>query len=158
TVVGVAGAGAAPAAILEGQSSGSTPAWVNTAMTQLAALKVKKAASMSGYSRDRFGPAWADVDDNGCDTRDDILRRDLKDETFKNAKHCIVLTGTLHDPYTGHTIHFVRGVKTSSAIQIDHVVALADAWRTGAAKWTAARRLAYANDPTVLLAVDGPQN
>ena len=49
-------------------------------------------------------------------------------------------------------------MKTSTAVQIDHVVALGDAWRTGAAKWTAAKRLRYANDPVVLLAVDGPQN
>jgi hypothetical protein len=112
---------------------------------------------MTGYSRAKFGPAWEDVDENGCDTRDDILKRDLKLVVFKSGD-CVVATGTLHDPYTGTTIHFVRGVGTSTAVQIDHVVALAAAWRTGAANWTGARREAYANDPSVLLAVDGPQN
>ena len=113
---------------------------------------------MTGYSRDKFGEPWADVDHNGCDTRNDILKRDLTKEVFKAGSSCIVQTGLLADPYTGKTIDFVRGVKTSSAVQIDHVVALGDAWRTGAAKWTAKKRLSYANDRVVLLAVDGPQN
>ena len=134
------------------------PAPEPSADAVLATLPVKGRAPRTGYSREQFGPAWADVDRNGCDTRNDILARDLTQVTFKGARNCVVLSGTLHDPYTGKTIHFVRGVKTSSAVQIDHVVALAAAWRTGAANWTSARRLAYANDPTVLLAVDGPQN
>ena len=112
---------------------------------------------MTGYDRDKFGPPWEDVDGNGCDTRNDILKRDLK-RCLQGRLELPVQTGTLNDPYTGKIINFVRGVKTSTAVQIDHVVALGDAWRTGAAKWTAAKRLRYANDPVVLLAVDGPQN
>jgi hypothetical protein len=77
---------------------------------------------------------------------------------FKAGSDCVIASGTLNDPYTGTKIKFVRGVGTSSAVQIDHVVALADAWRTGARKWSAARRLRYANDPPVLLAVDGPED
>jgi hypothetical protein len=136
----------------------AAPSWLKLARAQLPTLLVKPAASMSGYARDRFGPAWQDVDDNGCDTRDDILRRDLTKVVFSTGSACVVKTGTLRDPYTGHTIHFVRGVQTSLEVQIDHVVALAAAWRTGAARWKAARRLAYANDRDVLLAVDGPSN
>ncbi len=113
---------------------------------------------MTGYSRAKFGPAWEDVDHNGCDTRNDILKRDLRKIVFKAGSSCLIQTGVLADPYTGKIINFVRGVKTSTAVQIDHVVALADAWRTGAATWIAAKRLRYANDPVVLLAVDGPQN
>ena len=113
---------------------------------------------MTGYSRAKFGEPWSDVDHNGCDTRDDILRRDLNQVVLKPGSTCVVKSGTLHDLYTGKTIHFVRGVSTSAAVQIDHVVALGDAWRTSAATWTDARRLAYANDPRVLLAVDGPSN
>jgi hypothetical protein len=113
---------------------------------------------MSGYARAQFGPAWADVDGNHCDTRDDILRRDLKHPALKDGSACVVVSGTLRDPYTGKTITFQRGVETSAAVQIDHVVALGDAWRTGAATWTADRRLRYANDRIVLLAVDGPTN
>jgi hypothetical protein len=155
-VVALQGAGSAAA--VTSDAAKTTPAWVNAALNKLETLNVKPGASMSGYSRDQFGAAWADVNHNDCNTRNDTLRRDLKNETFKDAKHCIVLSGTLHDPYTGQTIHFVRGAKTSSAVQIDHVVALADAWRTGAATWKPSRRLAYANDPVVLLAVDGPAN
>jgi hypothetical protein len=114
----------------------------------LARLEVRAPHSMAGYSRDQFGPAWKDVDQNGCDTRDDILRRDLKRIRLRAGSSCIVQSGVLSDPYTGRLIRFLRGVRTSSAVQIDHVVALGDAWRTGAAGWTFARRLAY----------DGPEN
>jgi hypothetical protein len=140
-----------------GVAASDTPAWLALAAKQLPQLKVKAAAPMTGYSREKFGSAWADVDDNGCDTRNDILKRDLKQIVFRSG-NCVVKTGTLHDPYTGKTIHVLRGVKTSVAVQIDHVVALAAAWRAGAATWATARRRAYANDRTVLLAVDGPAN
>jgi hypothetical protein len=134
------------------------PIWVTTATTQLAALSTKASASMTGYTRARFGAPWKDVDVNGCDTRNDILRRDLKDEIFKQGSTCIVQRGRLKDPYTGKVILFKRGKRTSSAVQIDHVVALGNAWRSGAAGWAGNRRLRYANDPVVLLAVDGPTN
>ena len=102
---------------------------------------------------------WADTDHNGCDTRNDILARDLARPTFKSGTHdCVVLSGTLAEPYTGATIEFQRGDKTSSLVQIDHVVALADAWRSGAWQWEAQRRQEFANDPENLLAVDGAAN
>jgi hypothetical protein len=134
------------------------PPWLKLATTELQQLRVEAAAPMTGYSRAKFGPAWSDVDDNGCDTRDDVLKRDLTAVVFKAGGDCVIQSGTLQDPYTGKPIHFVRGVGTSAAVQIDHVVALGAAWQTGAATWTPARRLAYANDPAVLLAVDGPAN
>lgn len=122
-------------------------------------LPVKGRAPKTGYARTQFGPAWADVDHNGCDTRNDILNRDLKDVTHRPGTHdCIVLTGVLNDPYTGRTIHFQRGRDTSTAVQIDHVVALSDAWQTGAQQLSADRRRELANDPDNLLAVDGPAN
>ena len=128
-------------------------------MTTLATLTVKGREPRTGYDRDLFGQAWADVDRNGCDTRNDILRRDLHDTTLKPGTHgCLVLTGTLSDPYTGSTIAFVRGRGTSNAVQVDHVVALADAWQKGAQRWSAATRTEFANDPLNLLAVDGPTN
>lgn len=128
------------------------------ARDHLATLAVMPAGPMTGYSRDQFGPAWEDVDNNDCDTRNDILRRDLTNIVLRPGSTCIVERGILADPYTGKTINFVRGQGTSLAVQIDHVVALGDAWRTGAASWTAGKRLQYANDPLVLLAVDGPAN
>lgn len=113
-------------------------------------------ADGSSYEREQFGTAWADVDRNGCDTRNDVLRRDLTATTI-DADGCTVLTGVLADPYTGRRIVFARG-KGSALVQIDHVVALAAAWSSGAASWDRRTREAFANDPANLLAVDGPAN
>ncbi|MCF2706025.1 HNH endonuclease [Arcanobacterium haemolyticum] len=110
------------------------------------------------YDRTLFGERWADVDGNGCDTRNDVLARDMTDVRFKRGSSCVVASGTLDDPYTGTTIDFVRGPQTSEAVQIDHVVALADAWNSGASTWKAKEREKFANDPLNLLAVDGAAN
>ncbi len=128
-------------------------------MTALAALPVKGRAPKTGYDRDLFGPAWADVDANGCDTRNDILRRDLTAITYKpDTRNCVVAAGTLADPYSGRNIAFVRGQQTSQAVQIDHVVSLSNSWQTGSFVWSPDRRRTFANDPLNLLAVDGPLN
>jgi hypothetical protein len=130
-----------------------------TALAALAAVEVKGRAPQTGYDRDLFGQGWVDVDRNGCDTRNDILARDLTDETFKpGTNDCVVATGTLLDPYSGKTIRFQRGQDTSDDVQIDHVVALSDAWQKGAQALDTTRRTAFANDPLNLLAVDGPLN
>ncbi|CEI24278.1 HNH endonuclease [Propionibacterium freudenreichii] len=122
-------------------------------------LPVKGRAPKTGYERSEFGTAWKDVDHNGCDTRNDILARDLTDKVYKPGTHdCVVASGVLHDPYTGTTIHFTRGQNTSTAVQIDHVVALSDAWQKGAQQLSADLRTQLANDPLNLLAVDGPTN
>ncbi|GGC61344.1 DUF1524 domain-containing protein [Hoyosella rhizosphaerae] len=134
------------------------------ALAQLLALEVKGRAPKTGYSRDEFGPTWTDAVDvdggrNGCDTRNDILRRDLVDLVIKPGSNgCSVLAGTLHDPYTGRQISFVRGQGTSSDVHIDHVVALSDAWQKGAQQWDPSKRQNFANDPRNLLAVDGSAN
>ena len=129
------------------------------AATALAKLPVKGRAPKTGYTREQFGPAWADVDHNGCDTRNDVLKRDMTKETFKPGTHdCVVLTGTLADPYTKKTITFTRGNGTSEAVQIDHLVALSDAWQKGAQQLDAGSRQNLGNDPLNLLAVDGPTN
>ena len=129
------------------------------AVDMLATLPVKGRAPKTGYARTQFGAAWSDVDHNGCDTRNDILKRDMTNVTFKPGTHdCVVKTGTLNDPYTGKTINFVRGQHTSTAVQIDHVVALSDAWQKGAQQLNADQRLQLANDPYNLLSVDGPAN
>ncbi|MCC2315070.1 HNH endonuclease family protein [Cellulomonas sp. zg-B12] len=121
-------------------------------------LAIKGRAPRTGYERDEFGQPWADVDRNGCDTRNDILRRDLVDPVAKpGTRECVVLRGTLADPYTGESIAFERGER-SSEVQIDHVVALADAWQKGAQRWTDEKRRLFANDPANLLAVDGSAN
>jgi len=144
-----------------GLSMGQVPleASTVTASAVLETLAVKGRAPKTGYERSQFGPAWSDVDRNGCDTRNDILNRDLTSIIYKPGTHnCIVLSGTLIDPYSGEKIAFERGVATSSEVQIDHVVALSNAWQTGAFKLTYEKRLAFANDPMNLLAVKGRLN
>ncbi|KAB1663744.1 HNH endonuclease family protein [Pseudoclavibacter sp. CFCC 13611] len=126
------------------------------ALQTLASLPVKGRAPKTGYARSEFGKGWRDPDRNGCDARNDVLARDLVAVQLRGP--CTVLSGTLHDPYTGGTIAFVRGDKTSQAVQIDHVVALSDAWQKGAQQLSADQRLELANDPRNLLAVDGPTN
>ncbi len=129
------------------------------AAVALASLAIKGRAPQTGYDRELFGQRWADTDRNGCDTRNDVLRRDLSDVVLDPATNgCVVLSGTLADPFSGRSLDFQRGQDTSQAVQIDHVVALSDAWQKGAQQWSPARRLAFANDPLNLLAVDGPLN
>lgn len=116
-------------------------------------------AQVPKYQRDKFGPAWADVTHSGCDTRNEILDRDMDNVEYRpGTRDCVVERGKLSDPYTGEEIHFRKGNKTSTAVQIDHVVALSDAWRSGAFAWDDQQRLRFANDPLNLLAVDGPAN
>lgn len=117
------------------------------------------------YRRAAFGSAWDDNNDapdghNGCDTRNDILDRDLVDKAHVAIKRCphAVESGTLHDPYTNATIAFVRGNQVGASVQIDHIVPLAYAWDMGARNWTEAMRIRFANDPANLLAVAGQAN
>src|SRR5665811_1191734 len=136
-------------------STTPTPPKAGTALAEVARLTVKGRAPKTGYTRAQFGQAWFDTDRNGCDTRNDILRRDLHSRQMKNA--CKVMAGTLApDPYTGTSIRFVYG--GASEVVIDHLVALSDAWQKGAATWPAGKRLALANDPLNLMAVDSSTN
>ena len=130
-----------------------------TASSVLSTLPVKGRAPKTGYTRAQFGQAWADVDRNGCDTRNDMLKRDLTNIVYKvKTRDCVVLSGILIDRYSGETINFVRGNVTSMEVQIDHVVALSNAWQTGAFKLTVLQRTALANDPMNLFAVKGRLN
>ncbi|WPB92731.1 HNH endonuclease family protein [Streptomyces malaysiensis] len=139
----------------KGGGGTSGPAVSGSALSAVASLTVKGRAPKTGYERDEFGSSWVDTDDNGCGTRDDILKRDLKDVKFRDG-HCLVASGTLtDDPYTGRDVRFVRG---RSKVDIDHVVALSDAWQKGAMKWDRDKRLAFANDPLNLIAVDASAN
>ena len=125
----------------------------------LESLAVKGRAPKTGYTRAQFGQTWADVNRNGCDTRNDILQRDLTNLSFRSGtRDCVVESGKLIDPYSGITINFVKGVKSSMEVQIDHVVALSNAWQTGAFKLTLEKRTQFANDPDNLLAVQGRLN
>lgn len=131
----------------------------SAAETLLDSLAVKGRAPKTGYTRAQFGQTWADVNRNGCDTRNDILKRDLTNVLFRTGtRDCVVESGTLIDPYSGMTINFLKGNKTSMEVQIDHVVSLSNAWQTGAFKLTLAKRTEFANDPDNLLAVQGRLN
>ncbi|HST71777.1 MAG TPA: HNH endonuclease family protein [Kocuria rosea] len=123
----------------------------------LAELPVERAGSGEDYDREEQFGGWADPDGNGCDARNDVLARDLVDEEVDDDG-CTVLSGTLDDPYTGRTIDFVRGPATSADVQIDHVVALKNAWISGADRLSRDERVALANDPLNLRATDGPTN
>ncbi|MFD4556838.1 HNH endonuclease family protein [Streptomyces sp. NPDC058469] len=125
------------------------------ALTAAESLTVKGRAPKTGYSRERFGSAWADTDSNSCDTRDDILKRDLKQVKFTGGS-CKVSYGVLEsDPYSGKEVTYKRG---RSLVDIDHMVALSDAWQKGAKYWDASKRIALANDPLNLLTVDASAN
>jgi hypothetical protein len=137
-----------------GSAEYSSAAAPKTAGAGLALLIVKGKVPKTGYERSAFSDGWGQL--NGCDLRNIILTRDLKSKTYRDD--CKVDTGILLDPYTGKTIRFKYGVGTSSAVQIDHVVALSDAWQKGAQKIGSAKRYAFYNDPINLLAVDGPTN
>lgn len=147
-----AGASQAPAA------GSSNPGQTAAAVAQLASIPVKGKAPKTGYSRGQFGAAWSDVDHNGCDTRNDMLRRDLTEVTTKpGTKDCVIASGKLADKYTGKPINFTRG-QNSAAVQIDHIIPLSLAWQTGAQQISAEQRLQLANDPLNLMSADGPAN
>jgi hypothetical protein len=116
----------------------------------------------TGYSRSEFGSAWMDsapdvpFAHNGCDTRNDLLKRDGLDVKFRSGSKCVVMAMTLDDPYTGKAIHWIKAKATS--VQIDHVMPLSYDWQMGAAHWSKDKREEIANDPLNLLPVDGPSN
>ncbi len=138
-----------------------TPGY-DQARVQLERLPVKGWDRHTDFARYRFGEAWSDdvnveFGHNGCNTRDDILRRDLADLVVRPGT-CYAQSGVLHDLYTGESMAFVRGPGTSSAVQIDHLVSLSDAWYKGAREWDPQRRRDFANDPRNLLAVGAQVN
>ncbi len=129
------------------------------AIEEIEKLEVKGRAPKTGYSRSAFGPQWSDVDRNGCDTRNDILKRDLTSIVFREkTRNCVVERGLLQDPFSGQVIDFQRGEKTSALVQIDHVVALSNAWQTGISQMSQKVRTNFANDPLNLMAVKGSLN
>jgi len=129
-----------------------------TAHQVLLALRdrpVRTGGDVPGYARGRFGSGGLDPDGNGCDTRNDILRRDLtRVRVLTRVDPCVVDEGVLSEPYTGTTITFHRRTESSRIVQVGHVVSLLDAWSSGASGWPAGRRTALANDPLNLIAVD----
>lgn len=138
----------------QNHSQKTAPSNTPFAVDALETLEVKGRAPKTDYSRSMFGAGWATHGD--CTTRELVLIRDLKETTV--SADCKVQQGTLRDPYTDSIVEFQRGPDTSDDVQIDHVVALSDAWQKGAQQLTQQTREALANDPLELLAVDGPTN
>jgi hypothetical protein len=148
----VKGSTGAPTSAAQG---GHTAAELAAATAILGRIPIGGRGAKTGYLRTVvFGRAWVDVNANGCGTRDDILTRDLAGVGKRNG--CVVVSGLLHDPYTGKAITFRKA--DASAVQIDHVVPLGLAWQLGAAQWSQGKRVSFANDPANLLAVDGSAN
>jgi hypothetical protein len=134
------------------------------ATTALAGLTVAEKSTLDGYERGCgdgegcvFGPAWADIDRNGCDQRNDVLRRDLTEvQVREGTQGCVVIAGMLDDPYTGRSVRFEKA--EAAEVPVDHVVPLAAAWAQGAAAWSDDRRRAFANDLANLMATTRAEN
>lgn len=140
------------------------PVDVRRAHDELAVLATvaRRPEGLAAYERSVFGGDWTDSDGNGCNQRDDVLLRDAVEVRTRPQGRCDhdVVAGTWVDPYTGRRLVFtdLKDLGQAQAIQIDHVVPLAEAWRSGASRWPEDRRRAFANDLDNLLAVDGPTN
>lgn len=154
----------APAVTVTGAAGTQDQTEPGTAAAALSALPVKGKAGKGGYDRDEFGSPWSDATSaqgsrNGCDTRNDVLRRDLDDLVVEpGTAGCVALTGRLADPYSGEVLPFARGEDSASQIHIDHVVSLSNAWQTGAQQLSESDRENLANDPLNLWAVQGSLN
>lgn len=163
--VGLLLAGCAPAAPSPHPPRAVPPPSAHRARVELAGLRlIARHPGGPAYDRDAFGSAWTDTDHNGCNQRDDVLLRDAVPGTtrvgLQGACDHDVLAGTWVDPYTGRRLVLddLKDPSQAQAVQIDHVVPLAEAWISGADHWNAGRRLRFANDLGELLAVDGPTN
>lgn len=136
----------------------------SAASAALAGLRVAERTPLDGYERGCgegegcvFGPAWADVDRNGCDQRNDVLHRDLTAvQVREGTQGCVVVAGVLDDPYSGAVVPFTKA--DAALVPIDHVVPLAAAWAQGAAEWTPEQRAYFANDVTNLIATTRAEN
>ncbi|MEU0740978.1 HNH endonuclease family protein [Streptomyces sp. NPDC006134] len=133
-----------------------------TARKIIEELSTKGRGPKTGYDRDEFGYAWMDTADgvplarNGCDTRNDLIRRDGQNLRFRAGSDCVVIAMTLHDPYTGTTIEWRK--QRASEVQIDHVVPLSYSWQMGSSRWPESKREQLANDVLNLIPVEGRAN
>lgn len=125
-------------------------------------LSTKGRGPKTGYDRDKFGYAWMDTADgvplarNGCDTRNDLIRRDGQNLRFRTGSDCVVISMTLRDPYTGTTIEWRK--QKASEVQIDHMVPLSYSWQMGSSRWPESKRKQLANDVLNLIPVEGRAN
>ncbi|WP_307717822.1 HNH endonuclease family protein [Streptomyces sp. V4I23] len=150
----------------EGTKPGLAPVTTDAdraaARSLIARLTAKGRGPKTGYDRDKFGYAWMDTADgvplarNGCDTRNDLIRRDGQNLRFRSGSDCVVIAMTLHDPYTGTAIEWRK--QQASEVQIDHVVPLSYSWQMGSSRWAKSKREQLANDVLNLIPVQGRAN
>ncbi|WP_225838178.1 HNH endonuclease family protein [Streptomyces sp. NK08204] len=125
-------------------------------------LSTKGRGPKTGYDRDKFGYAWMDTADgvplarNGCDTRNDLIRRDGHNLRFRAGSDCVVIAMTLYDPYTATVIEWRK--QKATEVQIDHVVPLSYSWQMGSSHWPKSKREQLANDVLNLVPVEGRAN
>lgn len=150
-------AGRDTASVESTQTPAAEAADAREALEQLSAITIQGRAPKTGYSRDLFGKGWGTL--RGCDLRNVVLARDMTDVVFREGtRNCVVERGTLHDQYTGRTVQFVKGNKTSSLVQVDHRVPAFWSWQHGAQGWSADQMRSFFNDPANLVAVEGSVN
>nr|WP_312870560.1 HNH endonuclease family protein [Streptomyces himalayensis] len=160
------GRAASPLENPEGMKPGLAPITSDAdrgeALKLIERLQAKGRGPKTGYDRGEFGYAWMDTADgvplarNGCDTRNDLLKRDGRELRFRSGSDCVVVSMTLQDPYTDQSIKWLK--QRAAEVQIDHVVPLSYSWQMGASRWPESKREQLANDPLNLLPVDGPTN
>jgi Protein of unknown function (DUF1524) len=119
------------------ESGGASSTYSARLRTAIAALKVAS-ENHSGYDRSKF-PHWVDADHDGCDTREEVLLAEAIVKPHKGAG-CTLTGGRWYSYYDN------KYWSDTNRIDIDHVVALAEAWESGARTWTTDRRKAYAKD------------
>ncbi|MGW1893187.1 HNH endonuclease family protein [Streptomyces sp. NPDC002004] len=133
-----------------------------TARRLIETLPTKGRGPKTGYARDKFGYAWMDTADgvplahNGCDTRNDLMKRDGQQLHFRSGSDCVVVSMTLRDPYTGTIIEWRK--QKAAEVQIDHVVPLSYSWQMGSSRWPESKRKQLANDALNLIPVQGRAN
>lgn len=132
------------------------PSSAPLAVTILSRLEIKGRAPKTGYSRDAFYSGWPDIE--GCSLRQRIIKRELGDQAQLDTDNCTVIAGELDESYTGSHLVFHEKSDFSSSLQVDHIVALSDAWQKGAQYLDEETRYQIATDPLNLLAVDSKAN
>lgn len=132
-------------------------------LATVASLTVKGKAPATGYSRSQFGRAWTDDVDvrfghNGCKQNEDMMRHSLANIATVPGSRCKIASGTLNpDPYTGAVLNYTRGQRPT-LVNLDHVVALRNAWVTGAQQWSKQKRTNFAGDPDNVILVSSTAN
>ncbi len=125
---------------------------------KVSSLKVRRnEKSIPEYSRDSLPTDWKDLDGNGCNTREDILKKYTSEYTGR-FDGCKIKSGKFYDYYNGKFLRYDKSVDTGGGIQIDHIVAIGNAWISGGYKWGKDEWISYINDEEVLIPTSSKTN